>query len=313
MATQLPQLANVEHLSTNVIRILGGNPGKFSLQGTNTYLLGQGPSRILLDTGQGIPSWKLHLSAILKAQAATVSICLLSHWHHDHIGGISDFQSVCPDAKVYKNSPALNPDGILNAVDVLDIEDGQTFSTDEDGATFAVKALHCPGHTKDHMAFVITESTDLKEKGAMFTGDNVLGHGTAVFEDLATYLSSLHLMSQTIGSGAQAYPAHGALLDDGQATIEMYIKHRQQREDEALRVLKTGRADEASSEKPGVETVVREWDSMEIVKVIYKDFPENLHVPAETGLLQVLKKLEGEGKVVRVEGGGWRLGEKSVL
>ena len=34
MATELPPLAEVEKLSPRVIRILGGNPGKFSLQGS---------------------------------------------------------------------------------------------------------------------------------------------------------------------------------------------------------------------------------------------------------------------------------------
>ena len=36
MTAQLPQLADVERLSPRVIRILGGNPGKFTLQGSFT-------------------------------------------------------------------------------------------------------------------------------------------------------------------------------------------------------------------------------------------------------------------------------------
>jgi endoribonuclease LACTB2 len=280
--------------------------------GSNTYLLGHGPSRILLDTGQGFPAWKENLSSALTTQSATVSTCLLSHWHHDHIGGLVDFLELCPDAKVYKNRPSLNPDGILKEDGVLDIEDGQTFSVGEGKDRFAIRALHCPGHTEDHMAFIVVESSG-GEEGAMFTGDNVLGHGTAVFEDLAAYLSSLRLMSDKIGKDARAYPAHGAVLENGRATIEMYIKHRQQREDEALRVLRTGRVDEASTEKPGVEVVAREWDSMEMVKIIYKDVPESLHGPAEGGLLQVLRKLEGEGKVEKGSAGKWRLGKKAVL
>jgi len=311
MATQLPQLADIEQLSANVIRVLGGNPSKFTLQGSNTYLLGRGPSRILLDTGEGKPSWKQHLSSVLESQSATVTTCLLSHWHHDHIGGIADFQRLCPEARIYKNIPKLNPDGILKEdLNVQAIDDGQTFSIDD---SFAVKALHCPGHTKDHMAFIVTESNDEEEKGAMFTGDNVLGHGTAVFEDLATYLSSLHVMSEHIAEGARAYPAHGAVLDNGKATIEMYVKHRHQRENEALQVLRTGQVAKAGDVKPADGEPLKVWDSMDIVKVIYKDVPENLHGPAEMGLIQVLKKLEGEGKVVREEGGSWRLSEKSTL
>ena len=241
-----------------------------------------------------------------------MSTCLLSHWHHDHIGGFADLLRICPDAKIFKHTPSLDPDGILDGRQV-GFEDGQTFIVGDDAERFGVRALHCPGHTKDHVAFVVSQSSNSGEVGCMFTGDNVLGHGTAVFEDLATYLDSLHIMSQHMPEGKRAFPAHGEVIEDGHGKIEMYIEHRQQREDEALRVLKTGRAEEPSSEEPGVEILMKEWESMEIVKVIYKDVPESLHEPAEKGLLQVLRKLENEGKVFRTESGKWRVGKKAAL
>lgn len=60
---------------------------------------------------------------------------------------------ICPDARVYKNQP---DDG------QLDIRDGQVFEVE--GARLT--AHHMPGHTKDHMVFVL-------EERAMFTGDSV--------------------------------------------------------------------------------------------------------------------------------------------
>lgn len=166
---------------------------------------------------------------------------------------------------------------------------GQIFTGE--GAT--LRAFYSPGHTTDHMTFI------LEEENAMFTGDNVLGHGTAVFEDLATYLRSLEQMYQQFDG--RAYPGHGAVIEDGRAKIKEYIAHRQQREEEVLEVLA----------KAGTEGRT----PMEIVKVVYKDYPENLYEPAAKGVLQILQKLEHEGKVrLVVEGGDrWQLVEKATL
>lgn len=132
----------------------------------------------------------------------------------------------------------------------------------------------------------------------MFTADNVLGQGTAVFEDLATYMKSLDSMAKQFKG--RAYPGHGPVIDDGPAKINEYIKHRKQREQQVLDVL-------AQSNEAG-------WTSMDIVKVIYKDYPKSLWEPAEKGVLQILDKLKGEGKVVRdEEKGTWSLSEKSSL
>lgn len=139
-----------------------------------------------------------------------------------------------------------------------------------------------------------------EDEDALFTGDNVLGHGTAVFEDLPTYLNSLEKMRHVFKG--RAYPGHGDVVQDGPAKIQEYIQHRQLRENQVLAVLKEGEGGD--------------WSSMEIVKVIYKDVPESLHVPANGGIVQILDKLLREEKVEVDEGGGegrWRIRDRAAL
>lgn len=185
--------------------------------------------------------------------------------------------SLCPSAKVHKHNPIPGQSAI---------ENGQIFSTE--GAS--LRAFHCPGHTTDHTSFI------LEEEDAMFTGDNVLGHGTAVFEDLGTYLDSLAQMGKQFNG--RAYPGHGAVIRDGKSKINDYIEHRKQREEEILQALR---------QLEGIST------PLELVEVVYKDVPKDLHEPAVKGVVQVLRKLEGEGKVAQSGQEKWCISGKATL
>ena len=52
---------------------------------------------------------------------------------------------------------------------------------------------------------------------------------------------------------------------------------------------------------------------MDLVKVVYRDVPEDLHVPAANGAKQVLQKLEAEGKVAQHRHGRWQISDKGML
>lgn len=243
----------------------------------------------MIDTGEGRPSWILAIKNLLKEENVIITETILTHWHHDHVGGQKQLLDISPGTKIYKNTPSAGQ---------LDIEEGHTFKVD--GAS--LRAVYSPGHTQDHMALV------LEEEDAMFTGDNVLGHGTAVFEDLTQYITSLEKMRGVFAG--RAYPGHGAVIDDGPSKILEYIRHRKQREDQVMQVIKSSK----TSPGIGVASQPDDWTSMEIVKIIYQDVPENLHVPAEGGILRILVKLQEEGKVKQGCGKEkWRIQDRAGL
>jgi glyoxylase-like metal-dependent hydrolase (beta-lactamase superfamily II) len=217
-ASKLPDLPDVEQITPRVLRILGQNPGKFTYQGTNTFVVGTGASRILIDTSGGEPEYATLLASTLEARGIEIKHVLVTHWHGDHSGGVPDLVRMYPhlEEHIYKNDPERGQQDII---------DGQTFQVE--GAT--VSAVHSPGHSEDHMCFI------LREEGAMFTGDNILGHGTSAVENLGVYMSSLEKMLEK--SCRTGYPAHGVTIDDLPAKIGRELTQKQRREKQAMSAL----------------------------------------------------------------------------
>ncbi|KAF2205778.1 metallo-beta-lactamase superfamily protein [Delitschia confertaspora ATCC 74209] len=207
--SRLPKLEDVEQISPRVIHVLGQNAGKFTLQGTNTYIVGTGSKRLLIDTGQGIPDWADLIISTLNKSSITLSHAL-THWHGDHTGGVPDFIRLYPHLSnsVFNHSPSKDQQQIV---------ENQVFRVE--GAT--IRAVYTPGHSHDHMCFI------LEEEAAMFTGDNVLGHGTSAVEFLSTWMVSLQqMLSHKCAIG---YPAHGETIFDLGTKIraELAQKRRQ--------------------------------------------------------------------------------------
>ncbi|CAH1168301.1 unnamed protein product [Phyllotreta striolata] len=286
MAAVIPAVTKI---SPRVIRILGCNPGIMTLQGTNTYIVGTGKRRILIDTGEGgVPQYINLLKSVLTYEGIDLAHIFITHWHHDHIGGLSeilnDLQEKTKHCQVWKYPSSKDDINKNEKIEML--KDGQEFAVE--GATLRVH--HTPGHSDDHVVL------HLLEDNVLFSGDCILGEGTAVFEDLYDYMRSLSDIADL--KPAVILPGHGNVVQDPIEKIDFYISHRKEREQQIIEFLNSHR-DES-------------FDEADLVKNIYEDLPENLAKAAQNNVGHHLVKLFREQKVKKMND-KWMFKEKDEI
>ncbi len=269
MGMKLPDLAE---WSERVIVALGQNPSVFAGPGTNTYLVGTGSERILIDPGGGEAAYLPFLEQALERAGCSIQEIVLTHGHPDHIGGVRQVIERFGELQVKKLPWPMMDEA--HHVEITPIEDGSVIRTE--GAT--LRALHTPGHAPDHLCFI------LEEERSLFSGDNILGVGTTVIPaesgDLGDYMASLERLFEE--RPTRIYPAHGPCIEQGTAKIREYIDHRLERDRQILDTL----AD-------GAETPI------EIVEIVYAAYPKVLHPAAAQSVVSHLLRLEARGDVER--------------
>lgn len=198
----------------DVVVLRAGNPGPFTLTGTNTYVVGQGPCWVV-DPG---PALDAHMDAVAGAVAARGGAAgiVLTHDHPDHaeavpvlvrrFGGVPVAATRHPADTMLADGDAIGP--------------------------FTVVAT--PGHAPDHVSFVAG--------GEAFTGDAVLGEGSVfVAPDpgaLRGYLAGLERLRAL--DLTRLWPGHGPVVDDPAAKLEQYVSHRLDRERRLVAALEAG-------------------------------------------------------------------------
>jgi len=260
---------SVARLSRTVTLLPGLNPSVYTLSGTNTYLVGSGASRLLIDTGgPKSPVYVSNLVNCLSLNGCSLKAILCTHWHKDHTGGIASLLQVYPDTPVHKFRLGTFEKMLIKNPIVHE----EVFKVE--GAT--LQALHTPGHAMDHMCFY------LKEEEALFSGDLVLGGSTVVFNDLEKYLLSLQILLQQRPRLKRIYPGHGTVVEQGRDKINQDLEHRKLRERQILEAV--------SRHRSGANVAA-------IVDTIYAGYSEELKKAAEGGVKLHLLYLEKKGKV----------------
>jgi glyoxylase-like metal-dependent hydrolase (beta-lactamase superfamily II) len=275
----------VERPGPLVRRVLAPNPSPFTFTGTQTYIVGDGDVAVI-DPG---PESEAHVAALVAALAGErVAAILCTHTHRDHSPASRALQERT-GAPIVGCAPLLIEDEGARADEAFDpdyrpdrvLYEGETVS----GPGWTLEAVATPGHTSNHLCFA------LREAGALFSGDHVMGWSTTVVAppdgDMAAYMHSLDkLVARDDGV---YYPAHGPAVDAPRAHVERLIEHRRQRERQVLSHLEAGEG--------RIEAMVAD---------MYSEVHPRLHPAAARSVLAHLIDLESRG-IVRAGADTWSL------
>lgn len=243
-------MSAVERVTPYLARVLAPNPGPMTLEGTNTWVVGDPTAGavVVVDPGPAVPS---HRDAVLRTCAGLVATVVLTHRHDDHSGGAAELarragcgiRAADPDLRV-------GSDGLA---------DGSTITVG--GATLTVVAT--PGHTSDSCSLLLRGEDGLVR---LLTGDTVLGRGTTVIAapdgDLGAYLGSLATLQRLVQAErvVELLPGHGPRVDEPAAWIAHYRRHREERLDQVRTALAGGARsveDVVSRVYAGIDPAVR--------------------------------------------------------
>lgn len=250
-------------LSPALQLVLAPNPGPRTLDGTNTWIVGDpqlGPP-VVIDPG---PADESHLKEVLAGCAGRVVEIVLTHRHADHSAGAAWLASAAGcGVRARDASLQIGPAGLAS---------GDEWTV----GGVRLTAYATPGHTDDSFSLLLESDDSVR----LVTGDMVLGRGTTViaFPDghLESYLQSLTRLQDLVQLHAvrEILPGHGPRVTSPADWLEFYRAHRMQRLQQVRDALAAG--DRTVSE---------------VVSRVYADLDRSLWPAAEQSVLAQLEFL----------------------
>ncbi|WP_445192104.1 MBL fold metallo-hydrolase [Sphingomonas sp. Tas61C01] len=270
-----------------VVRVLAPNPSPYTGSGTQTHLVGA-VDLAIIDPGPDDPD---HLAALVRAiDGRPVTAILITHHHRDHSPAAAPLKAIT-GAPIVGAAPFAPSDAGPRADASFDADyapdrvlaEGDTVT----GAGWTLEALATPGHTSNHLAFA------LRETSALFSGDHVMGWSTTVVSppdgDMTAYMASLAKLIPR--KDRIYYPGHGEAVENPQRLVRGLLGHRKQREGQILRLLR-----EAPCDIPAM------------IARMYVGLDPRLVAAAERSVLAHLYDLRGRGLVLE-EGERWSIAD----
>jgi glyoxylase-like metal-dependent hydrolase (beta-lactamase superfamily II) len=257
------------------------NPGAMTGAGNNTYLVtGADGTAVLIDAGIGDTTHLDAVDAALARAGAHLTDVIVTHGHADHASGASALAARHPRAQFLKHPwPEFDDD---YRVPWTRIDDADAI----DSAGERLLVVHTPGHSPDHVALWHAPSRTAFTGDLVVAGSSVMIH-TSRGGRLADYLQSLERVRAL--QPRVLLPAHGPRVDDPEALLTGYLRHRGERERQVVEALAAGHAT--------VEA---------IAESIYHDLAPALMAAARENVRAHLEKLRDEGRAT-VERDRWRM------
>ena len=285
-------------------------------QSPNVFLVHDGGEGALIDSGFGDEkSVQARLESLRKHPKIRLRQIVLTHHHFDHSSGAQQLRKATgakvalhgEEEKFLLDSRSEAPQDLEMPADGKEPTEEEKKAREQiqrfreqaaeaspdirlaDGdelkvGSLTLEVVHTPGHTLGSVCLY------LREERALFTGDTALGLGTVAispppYGDMALYLQSLERLKGY--DCALLLPGHGQAVHDVPRKLQELIDHRNEREEQVLRLLVEGKRTPKA-----------------MLSAIYMELDRRIVPMALRQIEAHLAKLEAEGRVRR-DGEEW--------
>lgn len=170
------------------------------LKDNYAYLVNGPDGTCLIDAPEAAP-----IIAALDARGWNLGSLLITHHHHDHVGGVEELRA-------RYGCEVMGPKAEADKLPPLDLalEDGATGGT---GETLTV-AIAVPGHTLGHLAYHFPNA------GAVFTADSLMALGCGrIFEGTAPMMWASLQRLAALPPETRVYSGHEYTMSNGKFAL----------------------------------------------------------------------------------------------